>query len=141
MEEIMRETIVLPNHPPKYPYFSDIVKARGTFLFLSGQLGCRADGSWGKNFGEQLELALENLQAALHAAGGTVEDVVQLVASVSDVRVGDADHRHGNEFNEIYSRVFKTNWPVRTRVQAAMMDPQCMVELDAIAVVDPASLT
>ncbi|TDR32880.1 hypothetical protein DES43_12510 [Aquamicrobium defluvii] len=36
--------------------------------------------------------------------------------------------------------VFKANWPVRTHVQAAMMDPQCMVELDAIAVVDPASL-
>ncbi|EZQ13148.1 RidA family protein [Aquamicrobium defluvii] len=56
------------------------------------------------------------------------------------VPVGDADHRHGNEFNEIYSMVFKANWPVRTHVQAAMMDPQCMVELDAIAVVDPASL-
>lgn len=48
---------------------------------------------------------------------------------------GEADYRTGNNFNEIYSRFFKRNFPVRTRVQTGMLARDCLVEIDVIAVI------
>lgn len=123
----MRETITLPSQPAKY--YSDIVKARGTFIFLAGQVGWRDDGSWGEDFATQVELSLENLKVALAAAGSSLDDVVKVTVYMTDARYGDV-------FNEIYARYFTADRPVRTRIQTGLLARECLVEIDVIAVVD-----
>ena len=42
----------------------------GDFLFVSGQVGSREDGSPEPDFAAQVQLAFDNLQSVLEAAGG-----------------------------------------------------------------------
>lgn len=125
----MREAITLPGQHSKY--YSDIVKAKGTLVFLAGQVGWDENGTWAPDFASQLELSLENMKAALQAAGARIEDVVKVTAYLVDTRYGDV-------FNEVYARYFKTDRPVRTRVQTGMLARDCLVELDVIAVINDA---
>jgi len=50
----------------------------GDLLFVSGQVGSRADGTAEPDFARQVELAFENLQAALNATGCTLNDIVDI---------------------------------------------------------------
>lgn len=50
----------------------------GDLLFVSGQVGSREDGSPEPEFARQVELAFENLQATLAAAGCTLDDIVDV---------------------------------------------------------------
>ena len=56
----------------------------GDLLFVSGQVGSRLDGSPEPEFGRQVELAFENLQATLAAAGCTLEDIVDVTTFHTD---------------------------------------------------------
>ena len=109
--------------------YSDVVKARGTFLFLAGQVALHPDGSCAEGFVAQTELSLDNLKKTLALAGATIDDIVKVTVFLSDVRYGDA-------FNEIYARVFTENRPVRTRIQCGLLAPECLVEIDVIAVIE-----
>lgn len=125
----MRETLVHKDHPVKF--YSDVVKANGTFLFIAGQVAQHPDGSWAQGFEAQTELALANLKRTLDLAGATINDVVKVTAFLSDTRYGDV-------FNEVYGRVFREDRPVRTRIQCGLLAPECLVEIDVIAVVGDA---
>jgi enamine deaminase RidA (YjgF/YER057c/UK114 family) len=50
----------------------------GDLLFVSGQVGSRADGSPEPNFEAQVRLAFQNLAAVLEAAGCTLDAVVDV---------------------------------------------------------------
>ena len=56
----------------------------GDLLFVSGQVGSRADGSPEPDFPSQVRLAFENLKAVLAAAGCTVEDIVDVTTFHTD---------------------------------------------------------
>ncbi|MDU6923808.1 RidA family protein [Franconibacter helveticus 513] len=56
----------------------------GDLLFVSGQVGSRADGSPEPDFTEQVRLAFKNLQATLAAAGCTLEDLVDVTTFHTD---------------------------------------------------------
>ncbi|PVE56928.1 RidA family protein [Rhizobium rhizogenes] len=56
----------------------------GDLLFISGQVGAREDGSTEPDFGKQVELAFNNLQAVLEAAGGTFEDIIDVTTFHTD---------------------------------------------------------
>lgn len=56
----------------------------GDLLFVSGQVGSREDGSAEPDFARQVELAFENLQAVLKAAGCTLDDVVDVTSFHTD---------------------------------------------------------
>ncbi len=123
----MRETIILPGNAGRN--YSDVVKARGTTVYLAGQIGRRADGTRGEDFDTQLELALDNMEIALAAAGATVKDVVKVNAYLRDIQ-------HSEAFNTIYGRHFTSERPVRCRLHVGLMSPKSLVELDIIAVID-----
>lgn len=55
--------------------YSPAIRANG-FLFVSGQVGAREDGSPEPDLEAQVRLALANLDAILSAAGCTFDDVV-----------------------------------------------------------------
>lgn len=56
----------------------------GDLLFVSGQVGSREDGSPEPEFERQVELAFENLQATLTAAGCTLDDLVDVTTFHTD---------------------------------------------------------
>jgi 2-iminobutanoate/2-iminopropanoate deaminase len=78
MLECMREIISTPNAPDS-PLYSQAVKA-GEHVHVSGLVGI--DVSTGNLAGstiqEQTRQALTNCQAVLHAAGASLEDVVEI---------------------------------------------------------------
>jgi Putative translation initiation inhibitor, yjgF family len=56
----------------------------GDLLFVSGQVGSRLDGTPEPDFERQVELAFENLQSTLTAAGCTVDDIVDVTTFHTD---------------------------------------------------------
>ncbi|MNL23499.1 RutC family protein YjgH [compost metagenome] len=56
----------------------------GDLLFVSGQVGSRSDGTPEPDFERQVELAFENLQATLKAAGCTFDDLVDVTTFHTD---------------------------------------------------------
>ncbi|MFD4840041.1 RidA family protein [Achromobacter sp. NPDC058515] len=63
--------------------YSPAVRSDG-FLFVSGQVGSREDGSPEPDLEAQVRLAFENLNAILAAAGCTFEDVVDATVFMVD---------------------------------------------------------
>jgi enamine deaminase RidA (YjgF/YER057c/UK114 family) len=56
----------------------------GDLLFVSGQAGSREDGSPEPDFERQVQLAFDNLNAVLAAAGCTFDDVVDVTTFHTD---------------------------------------------------------
>ncbi|MBC7990762.1 MAG: RidA family protein [Luteimonas sp.] len=61
--------------------YSPAIRSNG-FLFVSGQVGSREDGSPEPNLEAQIRLAFDNLNAILSAAGCTFDDVVDVTAFI-----------------------------------------------------------
>lgn len=56
----------------------------GDLLFVSGQVGSREDGSPEPDFAAQVQLAFDNLQSVLEAAGASFDDIVDLTSFHTD---------------------------------------------------------
>lgn len=56
----------------------------GDHLFVSGQVGSRADGTAEPEFAAQVRLAFDNLSATLAAAGCTFDDIVDVTTYHTD---------------------------------------------------------
>jgi enamine deaminase RidA (YjgF/YER057c/UK114 family) len=56
----------------------------GDLLFVSGQVGSRADGSPEPDFSTQVRLAFSNLEATLKAGGCTFDDVIDVTSFHTD---------------------------------------------------------
>ena len=63
--------------------YSPAVRADG-FLFVSGQVGSREDGSPEPDFEAQVRLAFANLQSILRAAGCSLDDIVDVTTFHTD---------------------------------------------------------
>lgn len=56
----------------------------GDLLFVSGQVGSRGDGTPEPDFERQVQLAFDNLKAALDAVGCTFDDLVDVTTFHTD---------------------------------------------------------
>ncbi len=63
--------------------YSPAIRANG-LLFVSGQVGSRADGSPEPDRDEQVRLAFKNLNAILAAAGCSFRDVIDVTVFMAD---------------------------------------------------------
>ncbi|WP_447555453.1 RidA family protein [Vreelandella sp. EE22] len=63
--------------------YSAAVRANG-FLFVSGQVGSREDGSPEPDFADQVQLAFDNLQSVLEAAGASFDDILDVTTFHTD---------------------------------------------------------
>lgn len=63
--------------------YSPAVRANG-FLFVSGQVGAKADGTPPEDLGEEVALAFQNLASILDAAGAGFDDVVDVTIFAID---------------------------------------------------------
>jgi enamine deaminase RidA (YjgF/YER057c/UK114 family) len=66
----------------KYGYSAAI--RSGDLLFVSGQVGSHEDGTPEPEFEAQVRLAFENLKATLIAAGGTLDDLIDVTTFHTD---------------------------------------------------------
>jgi enamine deaminase RidA (YjgF/YER057c/UK114 family) len=81
----VREVVFPPGRQALYEKnrYSPAVKSGG-FLFVSGQVGSREDGSPEPELESQVRRAFENLNAVLGAAGCTFADVVDVTVFIND---------------------------------------------------------
>lgn len=56
----------------------------GDLLFVSGQVGSREDGSAEPDFEKQVQLAFDNLEVVLKAAGCTFDDIIDVTTFHTD---------------------------------------------------------
>lgn len=63
--------------------YSPALRSNG-FLFVSGQVGSRPDGSPEPDLQAQVRLAFDNLNAILSAAGCTFKDVIDVTVFIVD---------------------------------------------------------
>ena len=63
--------------------YSPAIRSNG-FLFVSGQVGSREDGSPEPDLETQVRTAFTNLNAILHAAGSSFDDVVDVTVFMVD---------------------------------------------------------
>ncbi len=80
-----RDVVFPPGRQALYEQnrYSPAVRANG-LLFVSGQVGSRADGTPEPELAAQVRLAFQNLNAVLAAAGCSFEDVVDVSVFVVD---------------------------------------------------------
>jgi 2-iminobutanoate/2-iminopropanoate deaminase len=79
----------------------------------------------------QARAALENLKRGLEAAGASFADVVTASRFVTDLADQDA-------LNRVWAEYFRDAKPATTTVQVVQLatDPRCLIEINAVAVVD-----
>jgi enamine deaminase RidA (YjgF/YER057c/UK114 family) len=81
----IRDVVFPPGRQALYEKnrYSPAVRAGG-FLFVSGQVGSREDGSAEPVFEKQVQLAFDNLAAVLKAAGCRFDDIVDVTTFHTD---------------------------------------------------------
>lgn len=127
----MKKTINHPNRSSGFVTgaYSDGVVV-GDLLFVSGQAS--VDFNTSKfvlgTIEEETHRTLQNIQAIITAAGGTMDNVVKCTVHLADIRDFD-------RYNEIYSQYFPGVKPARTTVQSVLAEG-IKVEIDCIAKLD-----
>ena len=111
---------------PRPPYSHAVVS--GDVVAVSGQMPIGDDGAFLTEapFEEQARQVFMNLERCLAAAGCTLADVFKVGAFLADLRDVDV-------FNELYREHFRPPYPARTTVQAALIGPNTLIEVDAWA--------
>ena len=101
----------------------------GDRILVSGTTATGPDGLvGGSDPAAQARYALDKIETAIRQLGGQIEDVVRTRVYVSDIAHWEAVARvHGERFAKIR--------PVNTLVEARLVGPQFLVEIEAEAVV------
>jgi len=131
MEECMKRQVISTDKAPAAigPY-SQAIKIAG-MLFTSGQVPIVPET--GKieatDIEGQAEQVMKNLEAVLKAGGSDFSKVVKCTIFLKDLG-------HFAKVNEIYGARFKSEPPARSCVQVAKLPLDCLVEIEAIAIID-----
>jgi reactive intermediate/imine deaminase len=105
--------------------FSQAVVADG-FVYTSGQIPVRTDGSIPADFESQLEATLGNLRTLLDSVGSGLDQVVKVNGYLTDRDQLDP-------YNRIYTAWFGEHLPARTTVCVDLWD--VALEIDCVALV------
>jgi enamine deaminase RidA (YjgF/YER057c/UK114 family) len=125
---------LLPHGWVKPRGYANGVAARGTQVFIAGQIGWDAESRFqSDNFAEQAKQALANVVAVLAVAGGRPEHLVRLTWYVTDKREYLAALKDiGGAFRELIG-----NYDIAmSAVQVvALIEDEAKVEIEATAVI------
>ena len=112
------------------------IKARGTFLFISGATASplvhrhphvEEELAIPEDIGEQTRRCMENIRLVLDAVGATFDDIVK--TTIFNTRMDEQDR-----VNEVYTSYFKHRLPTRSHVGVSeLVVPGLKVEIEAIA--------
>ncbi|MEQ8817531.1 MAG: RidA family protein [Thalassobaculum sp.] len=107
-------------------HYCHVVKA-GDWIWLSGMVGMRADGSIPEDTVGQFEIALESIDTCLRAAGGRPDQIVKVQVFMTDIA-------ERARINPVRQRYFGEHRPASTLVEvSALVDPRMTVEIEAVA--------
>ncbi|MGA7816983.1 RidA family protein [Caballeronia sp.] len=114
--------------------YANGVAARGTQVFIAGQIGWDAESHFqSDNFAAQARQALENVVAVLAVAGGRPEHLVRLTWYVTDKREYLAALKDiGGAFRELIGNYDIAMSAVQV---AALIENKAKVEIEATAVI------
>ena len=124
-----------PDTIAKPPGYSHVVEAigPGRIVYFAGQLGMDRSGKMGANIREQIELAFENLKAALTSVGADFEHLVKVNNYIVDIGKNIA------QFREIRDKYVNTAAPPAstTVVVPELARPGALFEIEAVAILPP----
>jgi len=105
----------------------------GRMLFLSGQVGWTATEQFvSKELLGQFSQALANLQIAVKAGGGRMDDIVQMRIYVTDMA---AYKKAKADLGKVWNEFFGGYYPAMTLVEVSRLyDEKAKVEIEGIAV-------
>ena len=116
---------------PRGSYSLVTISQPGRMVFIAGQTASDPQGNVVgiADARAQTRYVIENIQRAVEAAGGTMNDVVAMNVFTTDVRY----HR---DINETRRELLGSNFPASTMVQVvALARPELLLEINAIAVI------
>ena len=120
-----------PDTMGKPPGYSHVVEVTGPgrIVFFAGQLGIDKSGKMGANAREQIEIAFENVKAALASVGAGFEHVVKLNNYVVNIGANLVHYR------EVRDRYVNTSAPpASTAVQISKLARDgALYEIEAVA--------
>src|SRR5437764_13327044 len=114
--------------PPVYRHVVEVT-GPGRTVYFAGQLGIDKSGKMGANAREQMEIAFENVKAALDSIGATFENVVKLNNYIVDIATNIAHYR------EVRNKYVNTAAPPASTTVGVpqLARPGAIIEIEAIA--------
>ena len=117
-------------YPTAKPYVQAVATTGGRLVFTSGFLGRDREGKIVGigDIAAQSRQCIDNIRLALEAAGGSLQDIVRLNVFISHPRLYDA-------MNAVRKEMLGDVVFTSVGVVAQLIDPNGLVEMDAIAVI------
>ncbi|MDN5288074.1 MAG: deaminase [Mucilaginibacter sp.] len=123
----MKTEVYTMNAPAPIGPFSQAIKAQGTFLYVSGNIGIKDGALVAGGIKAQTQQALDNINAVLREAGYSFQDVVKVNVFITNMDDFGA-------INEVYASYFSKPEPARTTVQVSRLPREAIVEIELTAV-------
>jgi enamine deaminase RidA (YjgF/YER057c/UK114 family) len=127
-------TILQPPGWARAKGFSNGIAAKGTLVFIAGQIGWTGQGKWeARDFAGQFRQALKNILEVLAQANGKPEHLVRLTWYVLDKQeYFNALKPVGEAYRELMGKHFPTMAVVQV---GGLVEPEARLEIEATAVI------
>ena len=114
--------------------YANGVAARGTLVFVGGQIGWNGDQQFASDdFIDQTKQALQNVHAVLGCAGAGPEHMVRMTWYIVD---RDEYNTRLRELGSVYREVMGKHFPAMTCVEVSrLVEARAKVEIEVTAVV------
>jgi enamine deaminase RidA (YjgF/YER057c/UK114 family) len=118
--------------PPGYSHVVEVI-GPGRLVYFAGQLGMDRSGKMGADIREQIELAFQNLKAALASVGARFEHVVKINNYIVDIG------KNIGHFREVRERYLNTAAPPASTTIGVpeLARPGALFEIEAVAILPP----
>ena len=127
----MRKVISTDDAPAAIGTYSQAVQ-HDNLTFVSGQIPLVPDTMElvDENIDDQIRQVFANLSAILHAAGGSLADVLKFTVYLTNLD-------HFPRANEIMAETLSEPFPARAAIEVSALPKGSKVEIDAIAAIGP----
>lgn len=118
--------------PPGYSHVVEIT-GPGRTVYFAGQLGIDKSGRMGADAREQMEIAFQNVKAALDSVGASFSDIVKLNTYIVDIGTNIA------HFREVRDKFVNTSAPPASTAIGVpeLARPGALFEVEAIVALPP----
>lgn len=124
----MKTAIKTDKAPSPVGPYSQAIIAEGRFIFVSGQIPLKPDGTVaGEDISVQTRQTIENIKAILEQSNCTLENIVKTTVFLTDMN-------NFPKMNEVYNEYFSLSKPARATAEVTGLPKNVLIEIDAIAV-------
>jgi enamine deaminase RidA (YjgF/YER057c/UK114 family) len=124
-----------PDTMQKPPGYSHVVEVTGPgrTIYFAGQLGIDKSGRMGADAREQMEIAFQNVKAALDSVGATFSDLVKVNSYIVDIGTNIAHYR------EVRDKYVNTSAPPASTAIGVpqLARPGALFEIEAVVALPP----